>query len=95
MSLLNSTEELCMGGKSCAPDGSPLPPIVNVSSSGGSRMGKLFTKISALVGVIYNKLGDPRTKNLLITILALMSAFGMIAPDTATALRNTVMSFAF
>lgn len=58
-------------------------------------MSKLFAKVSALAGVIYNKLGDPRTKNLLITVLALMSAFGMIAPDTATALRNTVVSFAF
>jgi uncharacterized membrane protein len=49
-------------------------------------------KLTALVTWIYDHLGDPRTKNLLILILTLMSAFGMIAPATATSLRDAVLS---
>jgi hypothetical protein len=52
-------------------------------------------KLLAAWSLVYNRLGDPRTKNMLILILTLMTAFGMLAPDTATNLRNAVLSFAF
>jgi uncharacterized membrane protein len=42
--------------------------------------------------VVYDRLGDPRTKNVAILILSLMSAFGIIAPKTATSLRDLVLS---
>jgi len=48
-------------------------------------------KLLAAWETLYNHLGDPRTKNLLILILTLMSAFGILAPDTATGLRNAVL----
>lgn len=51
-------------------------------------------KAFALAKLAYNRLGDPRTKNILIMILALMSLFGIIAPDTATSLRDAVLSMA-
>jgi hypothetical protein len=53
-----------------------------------------LAKLKALVCIAYDKLGDPRTKNALIALLALLSAFGMVAPETATALRDSVLSFA-
>jgi hypothetical protein len=53
------------------------------------------TRALAIATALYNKMGDPRTKNILLMALALMSAFGMIAPDTATNLRNTVLGFVF
>ena len=52
------------------------------------------TKIIAALSLAYNKLGDPRTKNVLLLILALMSLFGLVAPDTATSMRDAVLSFA-
>ena len=54
----------------------------------------LKRRIIALLRTIYDRLGDPRTKNILIVILALMSAFGMIAPETATRLRDAVIALA-
>ena len=45
--------------------------------------------------ILYTRLGDPRTKNIMLLILALLSAFGMIAPTTATALCDTVLSLVF
>jgi hypothetical protein len=49
------------------------------------------SKAVAVISTIYDKLGDPRSKNVLIFILLLLTAFGMIAPDTATALRDTIL----
>lgn len=57
-------------------------------------MKKLLAKAKALISVIYNRLGDPRSKNALIFILMLLTAFGMIAPDTATHLRDSVLKMA-
>lgn len=51
-------------------------------------------KILALLKLAYDKLGDPRSKNILLFILALLSLFGMVAPDTATGLRDTVLAMA-
>lgn len=51
-------------------------------------------KVKALASLIYDKLGDPRTKNALLVILLLLTAFGMIAPETATSLRDTVLAMA-
>lgn len=51
-----------------------------------------------LVGVVqwlYNHLGDPRSKNVLIFVLLAMTAFGMLAPDKATQLRDIVLSMPF
>lgn len=51
-------------------------------------------KAIALAKWLYNHLGDPRTKNIMLLILAAMTAFGMIAPDTATSIRDAVLSLA-
>lgn len=51
-------------------------------------------KLRALVSLIYDKLGDPRTKNALLAILLVMTVFGMVAPDVATSLRDTVLAMA-
>lgn len=51
-------------------------------------------KLTALAKLAYDKLGDPRTKNIVILVLALMSLFGIIAPETATSLRDAVMAMA-
>ena len=40
-------------------------------------------------------MGDPKTKNAFLVILMAMTAFGMVAPDTATSLRDTVVALAF
>ena len=52
----------------------------------------MIAKLRALPGWLYNHLGDPRTKNALLVILLIMTAFGVIAPDKATSLRDTVLS---
>ena len=54
----------------------------------------LWQRLRRLVGLVYDRLGDPRTKNVLIIILALMSAFGILAPETATSLRDAVLNLA-
>lgn len=51
-------------------------------------------KLCALMALLYDRAGDPRTKNALLVILLLLTAFGMIAPDTATSLRDTVLAMA-
>jgi hypothetical protein len=51
-------------------------------------------KLKHLAGVIYDKLGDPRSKNALLFVLALLTLFGMVAPETATSLRDTVLGMA-
>ena len=54
----------------------------------------LRQRIRCLLALAYDRLGDPRTKNVLIVVLALMSAFGLLAPETATRLRDAVLSLA-
>ena len=48
-------------------------------------------KLKAAARTVYDRLGDPRTKNVLIVVLTLMSLFGIIAPETATSLRDMVL----
>ena len=43
----------------------------------------------------YDFAGDRRTKNCLLVLLALMTAFGMVAPEQATSVRDTLLSLAF
>ena len=54
----------------------------------------MTAKLTAFVRWLYNHLGDPRSKNALLFILLAMTAFGMIAPDAATSLRDTVVAMA-
>ena len=53
-----------------------------------------MTKAIQVLSVIYDKLGDPRSKNVMLFVLLAMTAFGMVAPDTATNLRDTVLKMA-
>lgn len=53
-----------------------------------------MTKLRAFIAAIYNKLGDPRTKNALLVILLAMTAFGMAAPEAATSMRDTILALA-
>ena len=55
---------------------------------------RLRRRVLYLLKLAYDRLGDPRTKNVLIVLLALMSAFGILAPHTATRLRDAVLSLA-
>lgn len=50
--------------------------------------------IKSALQIAYDKLGDPRTKNTLLVILLLMTAFGIVAPEQATSLRDTVLAMA-
>lgn len=43
----------------------------------------------------FDLLGNPKTKNVLLLVLALASAFGVLAPETATALRDAVTGLVF
>ena len=52
------------------------------------RITKFFTWL-------WSFLGDPKTKNALLVILLLMTTFGIVAPETATSLRDTIVAFAF
>ena len=49
-------------------------------------------RAEAALSWLYNHLGDPRTKNIIIMALAVLTAFGMIAPTTATSLRDATLS---
>lgn len=49
-------------------------------------------KLKSIALGIYNLVGDKRTKNVIIVILMLMTAFGMVAPQTATSLRDMTLS---
>ena len=51
----------------------------------------LWAKAIAAAKFVYNKLGDPRSKNALLFVLALLTLFGMVAPDHATAIRDSVL----
>ena len=53
-----------------------------------------WQRFRTLLALAYDRLGDPRTKNVLIVLLALMSAFGILAPETATRLRDAVLALA-
>lgn len=57
-------------------------------------MKKPLKRARKLVSTIYDRLGDPRSKNALIFILMLLTAFGMLAPDVATNLRDSVLKMA-
>lgn len=51
-------------------------------------------KAIAVASAVYNKLGDPRSKNAMIFVLLLLTSFGMLAPETATTLRDLVLKMA-
>lgn len=51
-------------------------------------------RLLKIISVVYDKLGDPRSKNVLLFILLLMTAFGIVAPESATSLRDTVIGMA-
>lgn len=51
-------------------------------------------KLKACALAIYDKLGDVRTKNSLLVILLLMTTFGIVAPEQATSLRDTILAMA-
>jgi hypothetical protein len=52
-------------------------------------------RLSRALSALYNFFGDQRTKNMLLVILLGMTAFGMVAPDVATSLRDTILALAF
>jgi hypothetical protein len=52
-------------------------------------------KLSKGATWLWSFLGDPRTKNMLLVILLAMTGFGMVAPDKATSMRDTILAFAF
>lgn len=47
------------------------------------------------VCAVFNLMGDGRTKNALLVLLLCATAFGMIAPETATAMRDLVLAMVF
>jgi hypothetical protein len=55
-------------------------------------MSKLLAKPKSVIVWLYNHLGDPRTKNVLICALLGMTGFGIVAPQQATQLRDIVLS---
>jgi uncharacterized membrane protein len=55
---------------------------------------KLWSSVKSAVAWLWEASADPRNKNRLIFILALLTAFGMIAPATATRLRDAILAFA-
>jgi hypothetical protein len=58
-------------------------------------MKPLLAKAHAFCVWAWTFFGDKRTKNCLLFVLILMTAFGIVAPDTATKLRDIVLSMAF
>jgi hypothetical protein len=57
-------------------------------------MKKILAKAGAILSWLYNHLGDSRSKNALIFILLLLTAFGIVAPEQATSLRDTILKMA-
>jgi hypothetical protein len=53
-----------------------------------------MSRVTSALSALYNYLGDPRTKNVLLVALLAMTAFGMVAPESATALRDTILALA-
>ena len=58
-------------------------------------MKALLAKAKAFSAWLWAFLGDPKTKNALLVVLLLMTAFGIVAPDVATSLRDTIIALAF
>ena len=58
-------------------------------------MKAILEKGSKLATWLWSFMGDPKTKNALLVILLLMTFFGIVAPETATSLRDTVVALAF
>jgi hypothetical protein len=56
---------------------------------------RALAKLSALGSWVWGFMGDPKTKNAAILVLVVMSAFGILAPEDATRLRDMVLSLAF
>jgi hypothetical protein len=56
---------------------------------------KVLAKLKALSVWAWSFFGDSRTKNCLLFILMLMTMFGIVAPETATSLRDTIIALAF
>jgi hypothetical protein len=54
-----------------------------------------MNKLLSAVEWLYTNLGNPKTKNIILLVLFLMNAFGILAPETATGLRNLVLGFVF
>jgi hypothetical protein len=52
-------------------------------------------RICKALSWLWSFLGDPKTKNALLVILLVMTAFGMVATETATSMRDTILAFAF
>ncbi len=57
-------------------------------------IGHILRRMKRLASAAYNFAGDKRTKNCLLIVLALMTAFGMVAPERATSIRDSLLSLA-
>ena len=57
-------------------------------------MKRFLARLSALAATLYNFAGDRRTKNCLLVLLAVLTAFGMVAPEQATSIRDSLLSLA-
>ncbi len=57
-------------------------------------MKRILARLRAIAPALNNFAGDKRTKNCLLILLALMTAFGMVAPDQATSIRDSLLSLA-
>ena len=54
----------------------------------------VFARLRAVAAALYDFAGDNRTKNCLLIALALVTAFGIVAPERATSIRDTLLSLA-
>jgi hypothetical protein len=54
-----------------------------------------LAKAKAFAVWLWSFLGDKRTKNALLVILLAMTGFGMVAPETATKMRDIILALAF
>ena len=57
-------------------------------------MKRVLARLHAIAAALYNFAGDKRTKNCLLILLALMTAFGIFAPEQATSIRDVLLSLA-
>lgn len=57
-------------------------------------MRNILAFLGRVASVVYDRLGDPRTKNVLLAILAAMTLFGIVLPDEATSIRDTLIAMA-
>ena len=58
-------------------------------------MSRIIAFLKAAASRAWNFMADPKSKNALLFILLVMTAFGMVAPDAATSMRDTIIAFAF